>query len=35
MLARRRQEQKKPDELSADEQAKLATLVQGLDDRIR
>ena len=35
MLARRRPEQKKPDELSADERAKLATLVQGLDDRIQ
>lgn len=33
VLARRRREQKKPVQLSADEQAKLATLVQGLDDR--
>ena len=33
VLARRRHDQKKPDQLSADEQAKLATLVQGLDDR--
>jgi cytochrome c-type biogenesis protein CcmH len=33
LLARRRQEQKTPAELSPDEQAKLSTLVQGLDDR--
>ena len=33
ILARRRPEQEKPMELSVDEQTKLATLVQGLDDR--
>ena len=33
VLARRRREQEKPVELNADEQTKLATLVQGLDDR--
>ena len=35
VLARRRRGQRKPDELSVEEQAKLATLVQGLDDRPR